>query len=72
MALAAPVTLSANTAYYLASQETSGGDQWCNYTTVLTTTSAAVVNIAIKGTDGLTYGGVGTTKNSYGPVSFKY
>jgi hypothetical protein len=42
--LAAPITLAANTAYYLVSQETSGGDQWYDSNTVLTTTTLATVN----------------------------
>jgi hypothetical protein len=44
VALAAPITLAANTAYYLVSQETSGGDQWYDSNTVLTTTTLATVN----------------------------
>ena len=33
--LAAPITLAANTAYYLVTQETSGGDKWYDYDTAL-------------------------------------
>jgi hypothetical protein len=39
-----PITLQANTAYYVASQENSGGDQWYDYGTVTTTTDASVTN----------------------------
>jgi hypothetical protein len=38
--LASPVILSANTTYYLLSQETMGGDRWYNYDTIAVTTSA--------------------------------
>jgi hypothetical protein len=31
--LAAPVTLTANTSYYLLSEETAGGDQWYDFST---------------------------------------
>ena len=48
VALAAPVTLTANTAYYLVSQETSGGDQWYDSNTILTTTTKATVNNAVS------------------------
>ena len=41
--LPAPVVLSANTAYYLVSQEVSGGDQSYSYSAV-TSTNAATVN----------------------------
>ena len=43
-ALAAPITLAANTAYYVVSQETSGADQWYDFNTTLTTTAVATVN----------------------------
>ena len=41
--LASPVTLLAGHKYYLVSRETSGGDQWYNEPTSVTTTSAASV-----------------------------
>ena len=43
-ALGGPVTLQANTAYYLASQEASGGDRWYDLNGITTTTDAAVNN----------------------------
>lgn len=43
-ALGSPITLLANTAYYLASQETAGGDQWYDHGLLTTTTDAAVNN----------------------------
>ena len=41
--LSSPVTLLAGHKYYLASKETSGGDQWYNEPTAVRTTSAASV-----------------------------
>jgi Bacterial Ig domain/IPT/TIG domain len=71
VALAAPVTLSANTAYYVASQETSGGDQWYDSNTVLTTTNIGVVNNAVQKPNN-NWQSAGSTNNSFGPVDFKY
>src|SRR5262249_18484274 len=45
--LASAVTLAANTSYYLVSQESSGGDQWYDFNTVLTTTAAGSCNGAV-------------------------
>jgi hypothetical protein len=36
-ALASPITLAANTSYYLVSQEMNGGDQWADESIVVTT-----------------------------------
>ncbi|MET0650390.1 MAG: Ig-like domain-containing protein [Pyrinomonadaceae bacterium] len=71
VALAAPVTLAANTAYYLVSQETSGGDQWYDSNTVLTTTSVAAVNNAVQRPSS-SWVAVGGANNSHVPVDFKY
>ncbi|MGZ5434985.1 MAG: CBM96 family carbohydrate-binding protein [Pyrinomonadaceae bacterium] len=70
-ALAAPVTLSANTAYYLVSQETSGGDQWYDFNTVLTTATVATVNNAIQRPSN-SWVAAGGANNSYVPVDFRY
>ena len=69
--LAAPVTLAANTAYYVASQETNGGDQWYDSNTVLTTTNIGVVNNAVQKPNN-NWQSAGSTNNSFGPVDFKY
>ena len=71
VALAAPVVLTANTAYYLVSQETSGGDQWYDFNTVLTTTTRATVNNAVSRPNN-SWVAAGTANNSYVPVDFKY
>ena len=69
--LAAPLTLAANTAYYLVSQETNGGDQWYDSNTVVSTTAIASVNNAIQRPNN-TWQAAGSTNNSFGPVNFKY
>lgn len=71
--LSTPITLNANTTYYLVSQETSGGDRWFDYyTTTLQTTNAAAVNGPIW-SSGNSYNFVfGYPGSSYVPVDFKY
>lgn len=69
--LAAPITLAANTAYYLVSQETSGGDQWYDSNTVVSTTAIGIVNSAIQRPNN-SWQAAGSTNNSYGPVNFRY
>ena len=73
-ALATPVTLAANAAYYLVSKETTGGDLFYQYDTSVTTTSAATVTTAIGSVTGtssfFTSGVVGS--NGYGPLSLTY
>lgn len=64
------LTLPGNTAYYLVSQETSGGDQWYDYGT-LTTTSAAAVNGSVY-SNGASWAVISTPNTSYVPVSFLY
>jgi hypothetical protein len=44
VSLGSPVSLQANTAYYLVSQEASGGDQWYDTGTVSSTAAGAVNN----------------------------
>ena len=66
-----PITLAANTAYYVVSQETSGGDQWYDFNTVLTTTNVATVNNAIQRPNN-SWIAAGGANNSYVPVDFKY
>jgi hypothetical protein len=69
-ALPSGVTLSANTAYYVASLEVAGGDQWYDFGTVSTTNVAAVNNsIYLSGSTWVTWGGANT---SFVPPSFLY
>jgi List-Bact-rpt repeat protein len=68
--LASPVTLSANTSYYLVSQEVNGGDSWYDHGT-LSSTSAAAVNSSVYFYNGawIPLDGPNT---SYGPPNFLY
>jgi hypothetical protein len=68
--LATPVTLLANTSYYLVSQETSGGDKWYSYDSTVTTANVGTCNGRVFSkapwyTDDI-------AGKSYGPVDFKY
>ena len=69
-ALGGPVTLQANTAYYLASQETSGGDQWYDLG-ALTTTSDAAVNNSVYSYSG-SWNVIDVANTSYVPPNFTY
>lgn len=64
------VTLQANTAYYLVSQETAGGDQWYDYGAIATTSDGAV-NSAIY-SNGASWAQAGSAGNSYVPLNFVY
>jgi hypothetical protein len=70
--LAAPVTLEANTEYYLVSQEVSGGDRWFNAATKLTTTAVASVEGAALTTDGAAWVLGSIVGRAFGPVDLKY
>jgi len=67
--LASPVTLSANTAYYILSQEVQGGDTFFDSSSIAQTTSAAVINGPVYGPP---YSAVSTTGSLYGPLDFTY
>jgi fibronectin type 3 domain-containing protein len=72
-ALTAPAILAANTEYYLASQETAGGDFSYGDNTGITTTAAAVVlasAISDDGSMGWRYGTLGSY--GYGLLDLKY
>jgi hypothetical protein len=73
-ALGAPVTLSANTTYYLLSQEFAGGDTWYDYNTATITTAAASdtgVVWAMNGTPN-TFNAGGSAGQSYGVPNLLY
>ena len=71
-ALAANLTLAANTSYYLASQEFSGGDQWYDWGT-LSSTNVAAVNGAAYSLDGATWIVASSTANAgYVPPNLTY
>ena len=73
--LAAPVTLSAYTIYFVVSQETSGGDQWYDFMgTPMTFNGAAGGTIGVWAYNNTTtyttaYNGIGL---SYGPVNLEF
>jgi hypothetical protein len=69
--LSSPVTLSANAAYYVVTQETFGGDPWYDYDSSVQTTTAATVTSAVY-SSGSSYVTLGSTSHTYGPVSLQY
>lgn len=71
--LAMPVTLAANTAYYLVSSEVSGGDQWYEGNNTLTyAASVATVNQSVYSSNGTTYTLSYSANNTYIPLNFRY
>ena len=71
--LSSPVTLLANTSYYLTSQEVNGGDEWYEYDSALTSSGVATIDNAVWALNSSTsYAQVGSAGNSYVPVSLKY
>src|SRR5712691_1939650 len=70
-ALGSPVTLQANTAYYLASQEVNGGDQWYD-TGGVSSTTAAAVNSSIYSANSVNWNAYNTVNTSYVPANFQY
>jgi subtilisin family serine protease len=71
--LSSPVTLSANTAYYIESRETDGGDFWYDDDTVVTPTSVATIDHgeAAFGDSGAWFPH-STANHGYVPVDFQY
>ncbi|MBV9745880.1 MAG: hypothetical protein JO099_19120 [Acidobacteriia bacterium] len=70
--LSSPVTLNANTVYYVVTQEVAGGDVWCDYNgTIVQTTNAATVTSAVY-SSGSAYIVTGGSGQTYGPVDFRY
>ena len=70
--LATPVVLSANTAYYLLSQEAASEDKWYSGTTALTTTGAATITNAEDSSSGGRYAVENSGSYGWGPVDFTY
>src|SRR5262249_29857951 len=65
------VTLSAGATYYVASQETSGGDQWYDHGSIATTADA-VVGSSIYSLDGSAWTASSGPNTSYVPPNFLY
>jgi List-Bact-rpt repeat protein len=70
-ALSNPPTLLSGASYYIATQESAGGDRWYDYGTVSTTPVAAVSNPAFS-YDGSTWITFPFAGKSYGPPDFQY
>jgi alpha-tubulin suppressor-like RCC1 family protein len=70
--LAAPVTLNANSTYYLVSLEAQSGDAWYDINTSLQTTGVAVETTGIYSYNGASYLSLGSANQAYGPLSFLY
>ena len=68
--LPATVTLSANTSYYILSQETAGGDQWYDVNTTIQTTNVASETSGVWSPDGANYNLFGTGQPVLCPVGF--
>lgn len=68
--LATQVVLTPGTTYIIVSQETAGTDGFYNHDLMFQTTSAAVVQSAIKGGPPYIADNVGV--RTYGPLSFQY
>ena len=69
--LASPVTLQANTSYYLVSLESAGGDQFYDYGPVSGGSAATIIGPAYQDGNG-TYNTLNVPGDAYGPVSFLY
>lgn len=65
------VNLTANTTYYIVSQEIAGADQFYNHNTVVQTTNAATLPSAVRGS-GATFVLDSLPNRLYGPVDFQY
>ena len=70
--LASPVTLGANTAYYLLSQETQGGDSWYDLNTTAQTTADATLKAPVYGTASPFVPVTGLAGHMYVPVDLGY
>src|SRR6185295_9720690 len=71
VSLANSITLPANTAYYLVSSESPGGDRWATSNTTITTTPVATCNGALL-SNGPSWTLRLPVNTTFGPVSFKY
>ena len=70
--LATPVVLSPGSAYYVVSQELSGGDAWYYDDSTITTTAAATETSGVWGYGAGQWYQNGSFGQTYGPVDFKY
>jgi hypothetical protein len=71
-ALPGLVTLNAYATYYILSQETQGGDSWCELNTSAQTRSDAFLNGPVYGTASPFVTTTGLAGHTYVPVDFQY
>ena len=71
-ALPSPITLAANTSYYLVSQETKGADLWRDIASVMSTKAAAVNGSSYWDLNTAAWITMGGEQTSFAPVSFLY
>lgn len=71
-ALAAPVTLNAGADYYLICQEVTGGDQFFDSNTAVTTTAVVSKAYAVNGDGAGNYTTSPTAGRIYGPLDLQY
>ncbi len=74
VSLQSPITLNANTTYYIVSHEVKGGDQWYDNNTAVTTTSSGTIPSPVFANDlsPQTWALNGNAGHSYGPLDFQY
>jgi len=71
--LTSPVTLAANTSYYVASKEVKNGDYWYDSNTTVTSTPLATVDGIVTSTNGTSWSTSGAIPGRvYVPVDLKY
>jgi hypothetical protein len=71
--LSAPIVLNPNAVYYVLSQESSGGDQWYDFSNTSATTNwVAALTGSVYGTAAPYTSVAGSAGRMYGPVDFEY
>jgi hypothetical protein len=68
--LSSPLTLAANTSYYVVSLETSGGDKWATSNTQVSPTTAATCDGAILSSSEAGHSGCQRTQRSVRSIFF--
>ncbi len=71
--LASPVTLNANSIYYIMTQESYGGDQWYDHDTTIQTALVGTAGVPVY-SSGSSYvaAATGLPGETYVPVDFQY
>ncbi len=71
--LATPVSLAANTSYYVASKEVKNGDYWYDSNTIVSSTPVTTVDGIVTSSNGTSWSTTGAVTNRvYVPVDLKY